>query len=433
MLHSHLHVRKIYELPASSGGPVLCILVVSVCYLSVLSFINARGVSVSPAIVGLVEAAIFSACMAVIGKKLQLATIAFSVCVAAWIIFTWVARQSLDAKSLRDLIIPLMFISLGRYAADADFADRCLKLITGIVVVLAVFEVAFTDAYASMFNSFTFYMNIAGFTENAASFKGQMLSLNGYRPEGIGRTILPMLFGSHRASSVFMEPIGLGNFAMIILAWGLSKPLSEMRSSGMFIVSAAVIVTLCDSRFGLLMSGVLLACRCVPVRIVGRLAPAIPIVALSVLLGLTMYAPSLGDNLHGRITTSGMALLQFDPALLMGLKGPLPAFGDMGFAYLLSRFGAPLSIALIAILFLIPMADQRGVRFRAMIMLYIFANLAISGTSVFALKTAGVMWFLFGALSATQRAAKTAWPDQVSVRPAARATGAASGANGGPA
>ena len=66
----------------------------------------------------------------------------------------------------------------------------------------------------------------------------------------------------------------------------------------------------------------------------------------------------------------------------MGLGSPLPNYGDMGYAYLLSRFGAPMSIALIVVLFLIPMADDRGVRFRALIVLYIFSNLAISGTSV---------------------------------------------------
>jgi putative polymerase len=36
----------------------------------------------------------------------------------------------------------------------------------------------------------------------------------------------------------------------------------------------------------------------------------------------------------------------------------------------------------------------------ALIVLYFFSSLAISGTSVFALKTAGLMWFLFGALAA---------------------------------
>jgi putative polymerase len=38
-----------------------------------------------------------------------------------------------------------------------------------------------------------------------------------------------------------------------------------------------------------------------------------------------------------------------------------------------------------------------------MVVLYFFSSMAISGTSVFALKTAGLMWFLLGALTADPR------------------------------
>jgi putative polymerase len=332
-------------------------------------------------------------------RRLSLSTVAIGLCIATWIMFTWIVRHSPDVKSLRDLIIPLLFLSLGRYVADVGFAERCLKWIIGIVVLIALFEVAFTNTYATLFNSFTFYQNISGISEAAASFKGQMLSLNGYRPEGVGRTILPILFGSHRASSVFMEPIALGNFAVIVLAWGLSKPTEEIGKASLFIAAAGLIITLCDSRFGLFMTAVLVACRCVPLPILSRLAPAFPFMILGVLLALAWYFPSMGDNLHGRVSVSGSALFHFDMAYLLGVGHPLPSFGDMGYAYLLSRFGAPLSIGLVFTLFLIPVNDPRGVRFRAMIVLYIFACLAISGTSAFALKTAGLMWFLFGVLS----------------------------------
>jgi putative polymerase len=398
---------KIRERPSLAAYPtrtVVAVLMASVCYLSVLSFINARGIHVSPALVGLFEALIFGTCLAVMARHMKLSIVALGFCVVAWIMFTWIVRHSPDVKSLRDLIIPLLFLSLGRYVADVAFAERCLKMVIGIVVAIALFEVMFTETYATLFNSFTFYRNISGISETAASFKGQMLSLNGYRPEGIGRTILPIIFGSHRASSVFMEPIALGNFAVIVLAWGLSKPIREFGKASFFVLAAVLIITLCDSRFGLFMTAVLIASRCVPLPILSRLAPAFPFMILSVLLALAWYFPTIGDNLHGRVTASGSALFHFDTAYLLGLGHPLPSFADMGYAYLFSRFGAPLSIVLIFTIFLIPVSDPRGIRFRAMIVLYIFASLAISGTSVFALKTAGLMWFLFGVLSNAQPA-----------------------------
>src|ERR1035437_9079109 len=184
---------------------VTTILVASVCYLSVLSFLNARGVNVSAALVGFVEALIFTGCLSVQMKRLHLSTIALSFCVCAWIVFTWLIRQNPDVKSLRDLIIPVLFLSLGQYVADVGFADRCLKLIVGILVIVGLFEVVFTDTYANLFNTFSFYVHLGGISKSAAMFEGQMLTLNGYRPEGIGRTILPFLLGPHRASSVLMR------------------------------------------------------------------------------------------------------------------------------------------------------------------------------------------------------------------------------------
>jgi putative polymerase len=81
----------------------------------------------------------------------------------------------------------------------------------------------------------------------------------------------------------------------------------------------------------------------------------------------------------------------------------MPGFGDMGYAYVLSRFGALLVLSLLLLLFLMPCTGERARRFRALLVLYFFSSLAISGTSVFALKTAGLMWFLLGALAADPR------------------------------
>ncbi|MCB8746901.1 polysaccharide polymerase [Rhodoferax sp. U2-2l] len=385
--------------PTCSARLVLFILVASVGYLPVISFLNARGISASPALVGLFEVAIYALCLYVLGKRLPMATVAFTLCAFAWIVFTWLMRQSADAKTLRDLIIPILFLTLGRHLADAGVAEKGLKLIVIMVVSVGLFEAVFTDTYAELFNTFAFYRQVTGVSEDAAMFKGQMLSLNGYRPEGIGRTILPFLLGSHRTSSLFLEPVGLGNFAVIVLAWALSKPWPEIRRAHIFTFGAVLLITLSDSRFGLLMSAMLVFFRWLPLSLSSKVAPALPVLSLGLVLAVTVFLPSPDDNFVGRVTSSGLAVLEFDWRMLLGLGSPLPNFGDMGFAYLLSRFGAPLSIALVLTLFLIPMPNDRARRFRILIVLYVFANLAISGTSVFALKSAGILWFLVGVLS----------------------------------
>lgn len=375
------------------------LLLATTCYLCVLSFLNARGLRVSSALVGLTEALLYFLCIALQFRRLPFGTVVFSICVFSWLVFTWLVRDELDPKGLRDIIIPLLFISLGRYVNAPPLADIFLRRITIVLVVIGLFEVFFTDAYARLFNTFSFYVNLGGIRESSAMFEGQMLTLNGYRPEGIGRTILPFLFGSHRASSTLMEPVSFGNFAVILLAWGLSKSWKDIAQTPFFIVAAVLIISLADSRFGILMGFVLLLARCVPYKILSRLAPLIPVAAFFLVLGIAYFLPNKGDNILGRVTRSGMELLKFDWTLVLGLHGPLPNFGDMGYAYVLSRFGAPLVLVFLFSLFLIPMKDEQGIRFRALILFYFSANLAISGTSIFALKTAGICWFLFGVLA----------------------------------
>jgi len=383
--------------PARGVGALL---LACVCYLAFLSFINARGAGVSSLTVGAAEALLYGLCLALQWRRLPLATVTMAMCIAAWLVFCWLIRQGIDPKGVRDLMIPLLFISLGRQVADVGFADSTLKRLTLLIVFLGVFEALFTQLFGQIFNTFAFYVNVGGIRESGAMFEGQTLTLNSYRPEGIGRTLLPQLLGPHRASSLLMEPVSLGNFALVLLAWGLSKPWADIFRAPFFIVCAVILITLADSRLGMVLGLAMVAFRLLPAGLGRALAPTLPFVILGMVLAMTLLLPSTGDNPLGRLTTSGLALLRFDGWMLMGLSGPLPIFGDMGYAYIISRFGVPLCLLLITALFTLPMGDERGQRFRALVVLYIFTNFAVSGTSVFALKTAAVLWFLMGVLSA---------------------------------
>ncbi len=391
--------------PASSSHFwVVLILLLSVCNLPVLAFLNARGMVASSAMVGVAEALAFALCIAVQMRRLPPRTLALALAVFSWIVLTWLVRQRPDVKSLRDLLIPILFLSLGRQVADSAFAERCLRGITALVVVVALFEVLFTDTYGTLFNTFSFYANLGSISESSAMFSGQTLTLNGYRPEGIGRTLLPALLGSHRTSSLFLEPVSLGNFAAIVFAWVLSRDWKDMgRHSLLLGLAALLLIVLSDSRFGMLVVALLLGYRLLPMPAFRWAAPVFPFVLFGAILVVGWFVPVLGDNVLGRIAMSGRALLAFDAPRLMGIDIRLPMYGDMGYAYVLSRFGALLVMGLLLLLFLMPCTGERAQRLRALLVLYCFSSLAISGTSVFALKTAGLMWFLLGALAADPR------------------------------
>jgi putative polymerase len=384
---------------------VVLILLMSLCNLPVLAFLNARGFAVSSGMVGLAEAVVFALCLMVQLKRISPWVVVLFFAAMSWIVLTWLVRQRPDLKSVRDLLIPILFISLGRQVADTRFCDWYLQRVSVLVMVVAVFEVLFQDAYGTLFNTFSFYAGLGSIRESNAMFVGQTLTLNGFRPEGIGRTLLPAILGSHRTSSIFLEPISLGNFAVILLAWNLSKNWQDIGKPALLLILAALVfIVLSDSRFGMIMVLLLLGYRLLPMFGARWVAPAFPFMVFGTLVAIAWLAPNTGDTFLGRITGSGQALLDFGPAMLLGFDGLLPGFGDMGYAYVLSRFGVLAVLALLLLLFLMPCKSERARRFRALIVLYFFSSLAISGTSAFALKTAGLMWFLLGVLAEDSRA-----------------------------
>lgn len=385
--------------PVSS--PLLVLLLSSVTYLSVLSLLNAQGiVPASSMLIGLVEFMIYAGCIYFL--RADFPSGAMNLIVALFLLLGvfGVIRGEFDLKGLRDLLIPILFFCLGRNFSDISRADRLLKIILTIVAAFGLFEVVFLDLYSTLFNSFSFYVKTGGFQEESAMFEGQMLALNGFRPEDIGRTLLPMLLGVHRASSLLMEPVSLGNFAVIVLAWGMSKPQADWRNARIFILGACFLIILTDSRFALMMILPMLLLRALPASFSAATAWLMPGICLIITLVVPFLATGESDNLAGRVARSGVELLHFDLPMLFGLAGSLPNFGDMGFAYVISRFGFPLCAVLIFIVNVQPIFTEVAARFRAYLLLYLSAILAISGTSFFALKTAGMLWFLFGALCA---------------------------------
>jgi putative polymerase len=293
----------------------------------------------------------------------------------------------------------MLFFALGRYVADVRFANALLLRLLALLVAVGVFEAVAVDAYAAVFHTFSFYVNLGSIDAASAMFEGQTLTLNGYRPEGIGRTLLPWLLGSHRVSSLLMDPVSLGNFAVISVAWALSKGGDEARARALLLLGAVILLVLSDSRFGTFAAIVMIAARLLPVGFADRGALFLPVLAASATVAVASLIPSYGDNLLGRLTGSGQVLLAMPPLEWLGMQSRLPSYADMGYGYVLTRFGFPLVATLFVGLFLVGELSQRARYFRAFAVLYASLILAVSGSSLFALKTAALLWFLMGVAS----------------------------------
>ncbi|WP_254783901.1 polysaccharide polymerase [Collimonas sp. OK307] len=373
------------------------ILMVALVYQAVLCAIHTNVHPISVAGVGLTEGAIYIACLAVLIKRIRLEFVAVAFLVAAYLFLMAILRNQLDPKGFRDVMIPILFYGLGREIGNGKYADRLLKMMVLLVLAFGFFELFFLDWFSRVFNIFSYYVSQGNLAAGSNWAKDSVLGLNGIRPEGIGRTILPSLIGNHRVSSIFLEPVSLGNFAVIIAAWGLSKRRDEFKEMIFFLLAAATMITLSDSRYGMITVAALVVMRCLPLTKANTWLIVMPFLSVTLLLLLaTVFGGHYSDSVLGRLFVSGKTLSNLDLGMIFGLDGFNTSFGDMGYPSLLTRLGLLLCIFLWGAFWMLKMEDERGNRFRAYITLYMSLILCVSGTSLFALKTAGVLWFLVG-------------------------------------
>ena len=378
----------------------IAILFGAVLYQMMLCFVHTHVLSIRTAYVGAAEFMLYLGCLVVMARRLRIEFVAIVALVAAYLFFLALLRGSLDAKGFRDVLIVILFYWLGRTMGTVALADRLLKIMVVVVLAIGLFELLFVDLYSRVFNVFSYYVSQGGLANSTNWAKDSTLALNGIRPDGIGRTILPWLLGNHRVSSIFLEPVSLGNFAVIVAAWGLAKEKSEWRDMLLFVGAAILMITLCDSRYGLLTLSVLIAMR---VLFIGRMylmTLFMPLICVALLIAIALiFSHYQGDNMLGRLRITGAVLMNFDIAELFGMKGYDIGYGDMGYAVLVTRFGLPFLLVAWVAFWMIRMRDDVGMRFRGFAAVYMSLILSISGTSMMALKTAGVLWFLIGCLA----------------------------------
>lgn len=383
-----------------STKTISTILIGSVVYQALLALIHTHFFKVSASIVGAAEFLIYLACLLVLAKRIRMEFVVVVSLVFAYLLLLSIFRNALDLKGFRDVMIPLLFYWLGRHMADTDYADRILKVLVIVILFFGFFELFFLDQFSRLINIFSYYVGTGTVTISAHFIPDSALNLNGLRPEGIGRTILPGILDSHRISSVFLEPVSLGNFAVIIAAWGLSKSYKEYKQALFFLISAMILIALSDSRYGLVVVTLLITMRFVVQGRANAAAVLLPLISIMVLVFIGLFFHGdYEDNIVGRLFWTGDTLLGMDITKILGVQGFNIPYGDMGYAYLLSRWGVLLCIVLWGALWMIKMQDERGNRFRAYSAVYISLILTVSGTSFFALKTAGILWFLMGSYS----------------------------------
>ena len=302
-----------------------------------------------------------------------------------------VLTGSADVKPIRDLLIPITFFILGTSTPDLKMADRIVRVVALLVVVVGLFEYFLPDLFTRFCNIASFYVE-RGTMDLSQASQSSSLFVSGMRPEGAGggRNLLP-----------FLEPVSAGNFGIIVFVWALIRSQMERRLFWGLFAAAAFAIIMSDSRFGAYFCAIALVLSLVPssIRLVMvAVAPAIGLLTIVFMPDILSQHFGISNGFIGRIIMSGEILSRFDVLNWFGLRAPEFMMADSGYAYSVASIGL-IGIALFWIMLLSTEGRSRYFYvFRDLAAAYVAFLLCISN-SPYTIKTGALLWFLTGVLS----------------------------------
>jgi putative polymerase len=322
-------------------------------------------------------------------------------------------NPAVSFKIAHDVGIMYIFYGLGRMAS-ARTAWSTIWIVTALVMVVSFAELVFTDTYANLFNIWDYYVQKGVIASDTVNYSNTNLFLSGNRGAGAGRTFFQSIFGPHRVSSIFLEPDSLGNFSAVLFAWCLSVSRNQPGRRCVALYGVAVLCfILADSRFASGCCMLMLLMRVSPfckVPLVAFLCPVIMATGLMV-LGSMHELPGvlpaiITDDLSGRLIFSGRLLDYWNLGQWFGLA-PSPVYtSDTGYAYVLNNLGAVLTLFYLGLFAFHRPGTPEAATMKILISVYFATSLCI-GASVFTIKTAALLWFLYG-VTETMGAARQA-------------------------
>jgi putative polymerase len=319
-------------------------------------------------------------------------------------------NPGVDLKILHDIAIMYVFYKLGTLSS-IERANRTLWIIMLIVLAFGAFEWLAPDLFGQVFDVWSYYVNKGVIDQDTVNYAGTNLFISGNRGSTALRNFFPGIFGAHRISSIFLEPDSLGNFAVIVFAWCLSTKPGTARTGIWLMVLAGLCVVLADSRFAGICCAVMLACRQTTAMRSGVFVFAAPV---AVVIGLTIagsLSPMpvnvppfiMNDDFAGRLLFSGRLLDDWGAAQWFGFAASPVYTADTGYAYFINNLGLPLAFIMLLLFALSRPRSEEAAWMKAMMSVYFAASLCV-GASVFTIKTAAIIWFLYGAANAARAA-----------------------------
>ncbi len=382
---------------------LFAIVVIAVCYNGFLAFVNANIISLNYSIVALTEISVLMLVLGLIlhsglemsdSREIILIT---SIVVLALIIS--ILNQKLFIDSIRNFLVIVAFFLLGKRASEQT-VHNVFFIISSVVFVFLLLEIFALDIYVQILKPAFYYETTRGFAESEYNSIGvfkNALSFEGRFSFGI--------FDGPRTASIFLEQVSLSNFA-VILAIYIAVFAEKIQFKNKLIFISLIILILISSRSRAALALVVLVwigyylVPLMPKRIALAILPMSSLVAIFTYIFFAEGYDQFGDSLKGRLSLTGSLLYDIDFKSIFALQvRNLGLYGDSGLAYVINTnmlFG--MIILWLYIGLITPANTNMQLRFLFLANMYFFAILTISGTSVFSIKTAALLWFLAGFL-----------------------------------
>lgn len=306
------------------------------------------------------------------------------------------ARGDLQAKYIRDVLIIPTYILLG-LSLPRRHLNLTVCVIHAIVIAVGLYEALDTEGFAKLFDVQSYYINTRGYDDDNFWNKQSDLFVSAVRPGD--RVFLPSL-DLHRLSSIFLEPVSLGNYCSIITAFICARYRDLSFAMRWFLIIGNVLVLIgSDGRLAGLSSLLIVAvCLIAPYTPRGTGILYLPLTLGAAFLTTNLLELRAGpDDLSGRIAHTVELLRQYDLTDFFALSDRFIWVAvDSGIAYLIMT-QTLVGFALIWGFVVFAAAETRSdqVRFTHALIIYLSLAMMVS-FSILTIKTAALLWFMQG-------------------------------------
>lgn len=405
-----IHTAKAYASAGSLRLPFIgadanqmlaaSILLGAMSFNAVLAIVNAHVAPLTSAHVMLIEGLLAAAAVIIALRSWHESMMPAIALISGLLLFALlrgVATGEMEPKFFRDVLIIPLFLMLGLAFAGGPIVRVVLIAHAAVFAVFAL-EIAAPDLYSEIFRIQDYYISTRGLNLEEFYDTSSELFVSATRPN---ERFIPFL-DAPRASSLFLEPVSLGNYCSIVTAFMVAcwHRLGTMTRV-LLPLSTVLMIVGCDGRLALMTCAMIVAAgpwvTSLPRRAALLYAPMLVLAAFA----LTYFAElrSGTDDFAGRLANTVELLSRLDVLDLLGLTNELvtPAV-DSGITYLILTQSLP-GVLLLWLFITFSGSDTTAEQVRLTHALCLYVSLSMLVSYAFlTIKTASLAWFIQGAI-----------------------------------